>query len=156
MIWNHPNDIICFDNYSLRKKLLWKLNRTAARIVCQTWKDNYASVLWSLFSSNKCAGQNANGSFYKIHPAQIAARVKNNGRDASHIIPIDCRRQPAGAAAVQFTILSIIASGYYLADASIDTALSLRYRLFVIAQLLIKRYSMKYAIRELEKMVDMS
>jgi len=31
---------------------------------------------------------------------------------------------------------------YNLADASIDTALSLLHRVFVIAQLLIKRYSM--------------
>ena len=89
MIWNHPNYYICFDSYSLRLKLLLKLNRTAARIVCHRKVDNYASVLWSLFSSNKCALQNANCSFYKIHPAQITVLVKNNWRDAIHIIPID-------------------------------------------------------------------
>jgi hypothetical protein len=45
--------------------------------------------------------------------------------------------------AVQFTILSIIATGYKVVDTFIYSGVSLLHRVFGIAQLLIKRYSLK-------------
>ena len=89
MIWNHPDHCICFDNYSLRQKILVELNTTATHIGCQRWKDNYAWTLWSLFSNNKGAVQNFNCLFYPARLAQIVAFYKNNWPHDIHIIPID-------------------------------------------------------------------
>jgi len=53
--------------------------------------------------------------------------------------------------AVQFTILSIIATGYKVVDAFIYTGVSLQHRASGRTQLLIKRYSMKANIRYFSK-----